>query len=253
MIKINRTDKPVALETNKVAAALKKLRGKAAKGDPIVSKDIPSHWSLARDALFVMHHGKCCFCERKRDKAREPDVEHYRPKCGVAEDNTHTGYWWLAYEWDNLLWSCKACNEDKKGTHFPIRGRRVRNEGGNLAGEDPLLLNPAVDDCELFFRYDWTKTDEILVPIQSNNLEARVGVTIETLGLNRLELLQERGSRIQFLKSIAYGLIVCRDQAGLAERKEECISNLKKAISPESEFSGLARCYFRSFHLSEYF
>lgn len=255
MIKVNRpTIIPKALKAKKIVNTLESLRKKAARGELITSEDIPSHWSGARDDLFKMHHGKCCFCERKRDKAREPDVEHYRPKCGVTEDQRHPGYWWFAYAWENLLWSCKSCNEDKKLNHFPISGRRARSEGANLAAERPRLLNPAEDDCEQLFLYDWEETQEMLVKMQVKDDQARGITTRDILDLNRLESLRERGTYIQLvLKPIAYGLIAAREHGGLPEKKQECISNLKKTISSESEFSGLARAYFRKFHLSEYF
>lgn len=255
MIKINRpAARPAALKTRAISGTLKSLRAKTKRGESITSRDIRPHWSGARDALFIMHKGKCCYCERKRDKAREPDVEHYRPKRGVTNDATHPGYWWLAYEWTNLLWSCKTCNEDKKRNHFPLENEllRVRDEQGDVTTEDPLLLNPALDDGEQFFLYDWEEAQGILVKIHVKDGNARGKATIDVLDLNRIELLQERASYLEFLKTIATGLIVARDQAGLEERKRECISALKSAISPENQFSGLARWYFKTRHLSEY-
>ena len=42
-------------------------------------------------SLIACHNGKCCYCERKRDRV-EIDVEHFRPKGAVTEnaiiDNT---------------------------------------------------------------------------------------------------------------------------------------------------------------------
>ena len=255
MIKIDRPKKaPDELKSKAIKDTLKSMRAKANKGKSITKEDIPSHWSGARLALFNMHHGKCCYCERRRDKAREPDVEHYRPKGGVIEDKTHPGYWWLAYKWENLLWSCKSCNEDYKRSHFPVDGARVSDEKGILATENPLLLNPSLDNCEQFFVYDWDEAEEMLVKMQVRDDNPRGRETKNILGLNRLELLQERGDYLKLvLKPIAVGLIVAREQAGLLEKKWECISNLKKVISPKSEFSGLARAYFRFSGLTEYF
>ena len=97
MIKNDRPEKPKALQARKIQRTLNNLREKV-KREKITNKDIPSYWSEAREELYNMHHGKCCYCERKRDKAREPDIEHYRPKCEVTEDESHPGYWWLAYD-----------------------------------------------------------------------------------------------------------------------------------------------------------
>jgi len=258
MIKIDRCNEPAELKSEAITNTMKSLCAKAKRaknpGKIFTKKDIPSHWSVARDALFTMHHGKCCYCERKRDKAREPDVEHYRPKGGVTEDKMHPGYWWLAYKWENLFWSCKSCNEDKKRNFFPVDGPRVSDINGDLSTERPLLLNPSVDECEQFFLYDWDEADEMFVKMQVKDENPRGSVTIDKLDLNRLDLLRERGDYLSLvLKSIAFGLIGAREHPGLEEKKRELISNLKKTISPESEFSGLAKAYFRKLHLSEYF
>jgi uncharacterized protein (TIGR02646 family) len=258
MIKLNRLAAPAALTAAKIQDTLNNLREKFNNGEKIATKDFPSHWSekSIKDALFEIHNGKCCFCERARDKAREPDVEHFRPKAKVTEDATHPGYWWLAFDWDNFLWACKACNEEYKRNHFPLSdpSTRVRVEGGDLSGEESLLLNPAQDNCEQFFRYDWISAPGLMVKMDAVDADPRARTTIEILGLNRQDLLEERNRHLEYiLRAVAVGIIVGRDQAALEERKNESIGKLKDLISPKSQFSGLARAYFSSMHLAEYF
>ncbi len=69
--------------------------------------------------LVAAHSCKCCYCERKYDEPRHLAVEHFRPKTAVRQSNKHKeqypGYYWLAYDWDNLLLSCHECNSDWKG------------------------------------------------------------------------------------------------------------------------------------------
>ena len=115
-------------------------------------------------------------------------------------------------------------------------------------------MNPAIDDCEQHFLYDWSETDGLFVKIYAKDIEGRGKKTINILDLNRLDLLLERSSHIKYiLKPIAIGLHVSRDQSGLEEKKQENIAKLKEVISPESQFSGLAKYYSKLFHLSEYF
>ena len=145
-------------------------------------------------------HGKCVYCEIIPEGAT-PEVEHYRPKGGIAADPNHKGYYWLGHEWNNLLLACPTCNSNgKKGTQFPIKGTRVyepilNEEGGfdrsctiptqaPLADEKPLLLNPAWEDPlpHLKFNADGT-------------IEGRTerGVkTIEVCQLNRGDLIVGR-------------------------------------------------------------
>jgi len=259
MIKLDRPAAPAALAAAKIQNTLRVLREKIARGEKISTKDFPSsYWGekSIKAALFGMHNGKCCFCERTRDKAREPDVEHFRPKAKVTEDATHPGYWWLAFNWNNLLWACKACNEEYKRNHFPLDdpSTRVSAEGGDLSAEDLLLLDPAVDDCEQFFRYDWISAPGLMVKMDAVDANPRGCSSIKILGLNRQDLLEERNRHIEYiLKAIAFGIIVGRDQAALEERKIDSIKKLKDMISPKSQFSGLARAYFSTMHLSGYF
>src|SRR5690349_1720738 len=71
-------------------------------------------------ALDELFHGKCAYCESVYRAVDALDIEHYRPKGGVTEDDDHPGYWWLAGVWSNLLPSCPPCNQLRKHTHYRI-------------------------------------------------------------------------------------------------------------------------------------
>lgn len=155
---------------------------------------LSNHWSHAKESLYESQEGKCCYCERKRDKKREMDVEHYRPKGGIKDDKNHPGYWWLAYDWDNLLLACKTCNQEYKETHFPIQGQRAYYKNDNLEGEKPYLLNPAIDTVKDRFAYV-VKSEEAPIGFikPRDNSDIRARKTIALLGLNtNPELVAER-------------------------------------------------------------
>lgn len=69
-----------------------------------------------RNALKKCQHNKCCYSEARfvRDSVH---VEHFRPKGAIGEEGTqkkrYPGYYWLAYEWSNLL-VCKPAVNSKK-------------------------------------------------------------------------------------------------------------------------------------------
>ncbi len=67
-----------------------------------------------RSALAACQFGKCCFCESKIQHVMSGEVEHFRPKGGVRQRRSdpldRPGYYWLAYDWSNLLLSCQSCN-----------------------------------------------------------------------------------------------------------------------------------------------
>lgn len=124
--------------------------------------------SDVHQALRDIYGKKCAYCEAPED---EPEIEHYRPK-GALNGRKHSGYYWLCYEWSNLLPACHDCNKKgAKGNFFPIRGVEasiVMN--GNLPDfnenlitslnlyykEDPLLLNPEIPGFNPFdyFEFD---------------------------------------------------------------------------------------------------
>jgi len=112
-------------------------------------------------------NGKCAYCESQIIDGRNADIDHYRPKALVTDEkdkpvtirfddghtDTHPGYYWLAYEWHNLLPACKYCNQLTKlkystvgkKNRFPIRGNYAMHPGEERS-EQPLLLHPVFDD-----------------------------------------------------------------------------------------------------------
>jgi hypothetical protein len=115
---------------------------------------------------FAAQERKCAYCERMLTDYG--DVEHYRPKSAIFKldkpgkevpnlNNTKgrifdkypksgawdSGYWWLAYDWNNYLVSCGLCNQAWKNALFPIRyGHRRRPKKGDESAKDPYLLDP---------------------------------------------------------------------------------------------------------------
>lgn len=109
-------------------------------------------------------HGKCVYCEEDIFRNQTGDIEHFRPIAKV-EDETgrairirvrgrgrdHPGYYWLAYDWRNLLASCILCNRPSKKHSggrligkrnlFPVRRFRATRAGEEVR-ENSLLINP---------------------------------------------------------------------------------------------------------------
>jgi uncharacterized protein (TIGR02646 family) len=124
------------------------------------------HHDQVHAALERLCDRKCAYCEAPAPASTSWDVEHYRPKGRVSERADHPGYYWLAYEWENLLLSCELCNRRRKdrptweqaepGTtagkadRFPLSDETTRamDPSGDLAAEARLLLDPTQDDPE---------------------------------------------------------------------------------------------------------
>lgn len=191
----------------KRAEYLKNWRaGKRVKPDQRLWKN------LKKIFLQDLFHGKCAFCEGKHTSGHPAHVEHFRPKLGVTEKRKkidHSGYYWLVYEWNNLMLACANCNtwhshDDEDGhevTHpgkseeFRVQGKRVREPDGDpdewqcqLLHEKPFLLNPYVDDPAMHIGFD----DAGFVHAKGECERAQE--TIDICDLNRLALVEARMS-----------------------------------------------------------
>lgn len=192
-----------------------------------------------RLALETLFHGKCAYCEAPYAAMMPVDIEHYRPKGAVAEDDTHGGYWWLAMDWDNLLPSCIDCNRKReqrlhrvsanlaelaaaatdvrqqsgKKDSFPLAaaGARARDEAGDVAAEKALLLDPCRDDPARFLRYSFDPAHPtgLILPTGDAGDVERGAVSIQIFGLNRQRLVEDRTRllrRLEFLGDMAIDL-----------------------------------------------
>jgi uncharacterized protein (TIGR02646 family) len=202
-------------------------------------------------ALEALFHGKCAYCESSYAATQPVDVEHYRPKGGIATDQGETGkgYWWLASDWDNLLPSCIDCNRARKqkiwdgsemktgkAERFPLadESRRARNEGEEVH-ETPLLLNPCIDEPSDYLVFVDTNDHSIVRPlvIDQATLEyRRAHQSIDIYGLNRDGLVRQRTAQLKIVKASVHRLqrlISVLDREGDAQSREV----LKQLIADE--------------------
>jgi uncharacterized protein (TIGR02646 family) len=179
-----------------------------------------------RIVLTEALYGKCAYCESKVSGGAILDMEHFRPIRSIAEARYHTGYWWLAYEWLNILAVCRNCNSSK-GNRFPLETERLRARNpGEERREDNLLLDPTVDDpsVHLVFNLDGTASSE------TNRGQGSIAV----LDLNRASLVQARLAKVRHILTVI--------KAFQAESNSTFyLSELRGLCEAPSEYAGLAR------------
>ena len=197
-----------------------------------------------KNKLRKAHHGKCCFCESRFEANAAADVEHYRPKAysrqGSKAPRIYPGYYWLAYDWDNLFFCCQICNRSHKKNYFPLRDQdqRARNHSDDLTLEKPLILNPGGPE---------NPRDHIHF-----HEEVAVGVTdagkttIKIVGLNRSSLGEERLRRLQELQRLRNIVHVLHNDQSRNARNlvKDAQAKLKIAGQPEAIFSAMASNFF---------
>jgi len=251
---------PAILSRAKISAALAVIRKQLDENGSLSSKvfDGKNYWGEVKKDLWKHQDRKCCFCERQRNSNRESGVDHFRPK--LAKNNQpasgHNGYWWLAYNWDNLFFVCSACNETYKRNFFPLINEddRVFIEGGDLSRERPYLLNPVTDNPEDFIIYDYT-TSKVPVPVSSaGDHDGRGRKTIELLGLGkRTGLITARAEKLRDMelcqKSINH---MERSDKDFGDVLDKTIETLKSHINSKSQFAGFARFYYKAVGLAHH-
>jgi uncharacterized protein (TIGR02646 family) len=201
-----------------------------------------------KDALRRAQHSKCAFCESLFTHIEYGDIEHFRPK-GAYKQKTgdakkYPGYYWLAYEWSNLFYSCQLCNQRFKENLFPLRNgrRRARSHNYNLANEEPLLIDPATQDPSLFIGF----SEEYAFAVNG----CREGVTtIDVLGLNREELAEYRRKRLQDLRILRElcntlrEIVASNPTPERSAQLQEYETELQSRLADTAEYSAMARAF----------
>jgi hypothetical protein len=159
--------------------AAKELLRKFKAGEEIKISEVL--YKETRLLIFEGFHGKCAYCEAQFVLDQRGDVDHFRPKGRITDDTNkplrvrdsagvernHPGYFWLAYDWRNLLPACSRCNrpgkyDDEEGTlrqvgkwdRFPVRNNDYALTPEEVAREQPMLLNPLLNNPDEHFEFD---------------------------------------------------------------------------------------------------
>jgi hypothetical protein len=193
-----------------------------------------------REALLREFNGKCAYCDRELSAQLKGDVEHLRPKGRVKDLNgnyvmrksnpkvRHPGYWWLAYEWSNLVVVCKECNTRYKGDKFIVEGDYVE-EPGPL--DESLLVhhhNDRIDPIKHFRINDATGS---LVPVTPQG-----EMTCRLLGLNREVLCEERLDKLDLASYDVNRLTDPHSENYIKERARRRLLQLYQHKIPHSYF-----------------
>lgn len=185
-----------------------------------------------KNKLVAIQYEKCCFCEGKFKKFAHGDVEHFRPKGGYQQDEGETlqkpGYYWLAYDWDNLFFSCQICNQQYKKNFFPLTdpNARAKSHHNSIGAEDPVMVHPSDDDPEIHVSF---RKEIIYGKTEKGKM------TIKRTGLDRLD--EERLESLKIVRTILYLLELEPDNL---EAKEF----VEKWKLDSAEFRGMIKANF---------
>jgi 5-methylcytosine-specific restriction endonuclease McrA len=224
-------------QTKGIIAAYKK--GDALTHRQAVWADLKT-WLL--DNVF---HGKCAYCEAPISGSFFGEGEHYRPKgkvtivqagkkvAVIVGGTSHPGYFWLAYDWKNLVPACQECN-NRKSDLFPTARDHVCVPSPSFdqldADEDPLLLHPYRDETRKYLLFG---LNGVITAIDDNDRGVN---TIKTFGLDREALAERRKKRQE--QTLAYMMKILPD---VIEGKTTLPAALDLYVGVDAEYSAAAQ------------
>lgn len=173
MIIVTRGSEPPSLAASRsgrlpIAESLFHASGRVT--DAILAMTGTGYQSIGvKEALFRAQHKKCAFCEIRCGFDENP-IEHFRPRKlalrnlpNEPRDVDHERYWWLAWTWENLFFSCHRCNgRSKKGNYFPLEAQSapLSQLSFQLACERPRLLDPSEPSLCVSQHLFWRPCDQ---------------------------------------------------------------------------------------------
>lgn len=179
-----------------------------------------------KNALVNSSHSKCAYCECMPAEGGNIEVEHFLPK---------SIYPCLAFEWLNLLPSCKKCNEHK-GVH---------DSGCEV------IVNPyEIDPSDTFYYQDIAMKP---APGVKREIAER---TIEVCSLNSSRLLKPRAMILvglrEFSSEIASAVQSYRDADTDRKRSyrlraiRRSVERIERLAAPTEKYSAFCGAFLKS-------
>jgi uncharacterized protein (TIGR02646 family) len=196
--------------------------------------------ATVKSALRAMQRGKCAYCEVEVHD-NPGTIDHFRPSKAVqqakGEEILRPGYFWLAYQWENLLLACIDCNQYQKRIYFPLANQeaRARSFHDDLNYEEPLLIDPSAEPVSQYLRF----RKELVEAIDGN---ARGTETISVFWLNdeRRALVGNRRKRLQIVRALV-DLIIANPASAEAAKAQPLID---EATGPDGEYRAMMAAEF---------
>jgi len=210
-------------------------------------------WSALRAGLWTIGCMKCWYSEATLQEG-EGHVEHFRPK-GRLSGAAHNGYWWRAFDWQNLRLAHPTVNlrrEDYltkrkmgKGSYFPLRDPATRaNKADREINEEPVLLDPIIfSDTQLIYFDEPSGAPRPRFKKEEDEwLHRRAAESIEYYHLNEGTWNAERADLMAAVK------VLCKQLEDLTESQpldkaayREKIDEIVSYIGPFAKFSTACR------------
>lgn len=241
MIRIRRPAQAPSILAAGRAAVERHVAQRVASEPLVFDRTIYAHEAV-KQTLRECQHDKCCFCESRVSHVAFGDVEHFRPKAAYrAAPNgplIQPAYFWLAYEWTNLMFACEPCNRRHKASHFPLLAEadRASTPDHDLSREQPIFIDPSAEDPSLHIGF---REEYPFAVGESQRGES----TWRALGLDREPLAERRRDLLRKLRTMVSAFELLKRQRGrkAASTRAELLALLRSALDDAAEYAAVAR------------
>ena len=194
-----------------------------------------------RESLRQAQHKKCCYTEAFLEDISH--IEHFRPKTAIRDEqgspHQYPGYFWLAYQWDNLL-MCNPKVNSFKSDLFPLHNPidRARSIDDPLEKESPVLIDPAHEDPRKHIRF--SRDAPFGISDRGKKTIALLSLRAPCLRDKRMEILRRLDALLNIKKLVLHIMANPTDAAEFENCLKDNESSLKEAVKPTAEFSSMA-------------
>lgn len=211
--------------------------------------EIQQSFNEIKSEISTKTGSKCAYCESQLE-FEDLKVDHFRPHYAAADLNGKISlehYWWLAYNWNNLLPVCQICNSNKKN-YFPVVKRRATvkySAKDTLYNKElPQIIDPEFENPEEYFYYD---RNGIIYSETERGL-----ITINLLGLNRETLIEARQPVVSDMLNTLDELPISMDFHDPDNVKNKKLINILNSLGEDltnysNSYLGIRRFIFRKF------
>lgn len=197
-----------------------------------------------KEVLWQTQHHKCCFCEQEFER-KFSTVEHFRPKARADRGGgvIHGGYWWLAYDFENLYFACQNCNQ-AKGDYFPLAHGSAPLAPGQHPRTHPesqMIVDPGCEEPTQHLTFVWVTERGFQIAA----LDARGRETIVAAELDREDLTK---LRMKYYERILAPVITRFKRArreGDERTMREQVRQARRLAADDAPFALLARIALR--------
>jgi hypothetical protein len=240
---------------------------------------IHSDWNILKKILKAKCGKKCWYSEAPLDNIV---IDHFRPKnisrnfCLDINDHNHKktlktkGYYWLAYDIDNLILSSNISNirtddmsiEESqvggKSYYFPLKFENndfvIADDESCVLGEKHILLKPTKDTDPDLITFD--EAGEPLPCGISEYQNYRANVSIELYNLKFTDFVDGRQKNWFLVKNMIEKTKKFLDNTQIDEerkqdKQDECNKYLRNALDNKSFFSSVAYACYKSYSIKK--